>query len=68
MYRFITETCYIQNIVKGGSIMSKERSKDKGGTRAGLSKSFNNNRSVNGKLKNSEDTTNKNADKLSHDD
>lgn len=48
--------------------MSKKRSKDKGGTNAGLSKSFNNNRSVNGKLKRSEDTTNTNADKRSHDD
>lgn len=44
--------------------MSKERSKDKGGTLAGMSKSFNNNRGVNGKVKNSEDTTNTNADKL----
>lgn len=38
--------------------MAKERSKDKGGTLAGQSKSANNNRGTNGKVNNSEDTTN----------
>jgi hypothetical protein len=38
--------------------MSKERSKDKGGTKAGLSKSYNNNRGTSGKMRNSESTSN----------
>lgn len=46
--------------------MAKEKVKDKNGTLSGLSKSFNNNRSVNGKIKNSRDTTSSNSDNLSH--
>ncbi|GKX31941.1 hypothetical protein SH1V18_44210 [Vallitalea longa] len=46
--------------------MAKEKVKDKNGTLGGLSKSFNNNRSVNGKIKNSRDTTSSNSDNLSH--
>lgn len=37
--------------------MAKERSKDKGGTLGGKSKSANNNRGVNGKIKDSDNTT-----------
>jgi hypothetical protein len=48
--------------------MSKEKVKDKGGTLAGFSKGFNNNRSVNGKIKNSDDTTSRNSDNLSRKD
>ncbi|WP_273319407.1 hypothetical protein [Vallitalea guaymasensis] len=48
--------------------MAKEKVKDKGGTLGGLSKSYNNNRSVNGKIKNSKDTTSRNSDNLSHKD
>lgn len=40
--------------------MAKERSKDKGGDLSGKSKSFNNNRSVNGKTKHSDSTSNRN--------
>lgn len=48
--------------------MAKEKVKDKSGTLAGLSKSANNNRSMNGKIKNSNDTTSRNSDNLSHKD
>lgn len=46
--------------------MAKEKVKDKNGTLGGLSKSHNNNRSINGKIKNSKDTTSRNSDNLSH--
>ncbi|MCT4543716.1 MAG: hypothetical protein N4A63_09255 [Vallitalea sp.] len=46
--------------------MAKEKVKDKGGTLGGLSKSYNNNRSLNGKVKNSHSTSSKNPDNLSH--
>lgn len=46
--------------------MSKERSKDKGGALAGQSKSANNNRSTNGKIKNSEATTNRQMKNTRH--
>lgn len=43
--------------------MAKERSKDKAGALAGQSKSANNNRSTNGKIKDSDSTTNKHMKK-----
>ena len=46
--------------------MAKERSKDKGGALAGQSKNANNNRSSNGKIKNSEATTNRQMKNTGH--
>lgn len=39
--------------------VSKEKSKDKGGTLAGLSKSYKNNRGTNGKMNDPDNTTNR---------
>lgn len=46
--------------------MSKERSKDKGGTLNGQSKSANNNRGVSGKVQESDNTTNRDRKDTGH--
>lgn len=46
--------------------MTKERSKDKAGALAGQSKSANNNRSFNGKIKDPESTTNRQMKNTKH--